>query len=81
MEKGDGERAKAPGLSRLEREPYSFSADRDGRVTVFRRGRAVRSLGAAASEKFLRRAQGAAPDALQLLMARATGHYRHGNER
>jgi len=31
--------------------------------------------------RFMSRAEPSDPDALQLLMAKATGHFKHGNER
>jgi hypothetical protein len=64
-------------------EPFAFRATKDGRVRISSRGRVVTTLAGAAAERFLARAHAAGGDeeALQQLMARATGHFKHGNER
>ena len=67
----------------LDDEPFEYRATKDGRVRIAFRGRVVTTLAGAAAERFLARAQaaGAEEEALQQLMARATGHFKHGNER
>ena len=67
----------------LDDEPFEYRATKDGRVRIAFRGRVVTTLAGAAAERFLARAQaaGAEDEALQQLMARATGHFKHGNER
>jgi len=65
----------------LEDEPYAFRAAKDGTVRIAFRGRVVTTLGGTAAQRFLARAGGADAEALQQLMARATGHFKHGNER
>ena len=64
-------------------EPFEYRATKDGRVRITFRGRVVTTLAGPAAERFLARAQaaGAEEEALQQLMARATGHFKHGNER
>jgi hypothetical protein len=67
---------------RLADEPFSFTTRADGTVVVHYRAAPVTMLRGRAAERFLTRAA-AAEDAmaLQHLMARATGHFRRGNER
>ena len=67
----------------LDDEPFEYRATKDGRVRIAFRGRLVTTLAGPAAERFLARAQatGAEAEALQQLMARATGHFKHGNER
>ena len=67
----------------LDDEPFEYRATKDGRVRIAFRGRLVTTLAGPAAERFLARAQaaGAEEEALQQLMARATGHFKHGNER
>lgn len=65
----------------LMKAPFTFQAVKGGKVLISREGRVVTVLARARAEKFLREAAGADAEALQLLLARVTGHYRHGNER
>jgi hypothetical protein len=67
----------------LDDEPFEYRATKDGRVRIAFRGRMVTTLTGPAAERFLdrSRAAGAEEEAQQQLMARATGHFKHGNER
>ncbi|OEJ29720.1 hypothetical protein AR457_26430 [Streptomyces agglomeratus] len=60
--------------------PHGFGYELfgDGRVTITHQGRSAGTLRGARAEKFL--AEVAAGDG-QLVMARWTGAYKHGNER
>ncbi len=60
---------------------FSWQATKDGRVRIAWRGRVVTTLSAAEAHRFLRHVEGADDDAAQLLMARATGNFKRGNER
>ncbi len=62
-------------------EGFAFTATKDGRVRIAHHGRVVTTLGGEAARRFLARAERADADRLQHLLARATGHYKHGNER
>jgi hypothetical protein len=66
---------------RLAADPFSHVVTKDGRILVSRSGRNVGVIAGARAERL--RAQLAAADerAVQLLLARATGQYRHGTER
>jgi hypothetical protein len=68
---------------RLADEPFTFTTRDDGTVVVHYRAAPVTMLRGRAAERFLTRAAAAGDDplALQHLMARATGTFRHGNER
>jgi hypothetical protein len=50
-------------------------------VRISWRGRVVTTLAGARAARFLRGAEGADEEAAQLLMARATGNFKRGNER
>lgn len=50
-------------------------------VRILRHGREVSVLRGKAAERFLGKAEGASPEAVQQLCARATGNYKRGNER
>ncbi|MFE9254455.1 hypothetical protein [Streptomyces sp. NPDC006879] len=57
---------------------FSYAQFDDGSVTITHRGRAAGRLRGARARKFLAEAAAAEP---QLVMARWTGAYKHGNER
>ena len=60
---------------------FAWQATKDGRVRISREGRVVTTLAGARAANFLREVEGAADEDAQLLMARATGNYKRGNER
>ncbi len=68
-------------MKSLSEEPFSHRRLKDGRVQLFYRQRLVETLAGSAAAKFVRRVQGASPEEAQLLMARATGNFKRGNER
>jgi hypothetical protein len=60
---------------------FDYRTTRDGRVFVSWEGRDVTTLRGNVAKKFLVRAEGAATDVVQNLLRRATGNFKHGNER
>jgi hypothetical protein len=60
---------------------FSWQATKDGRVRIWWRGRVVTTLAGAPAARFLREVEGADEEAEQLLLARATGNFKRGNER
>ena len=66
---------------RLLEEPFSYFATKDGRVMISCQGRMIKVLSPKKAVSFLQQAQTADSQHLQLLMAKATGHFKHGNER
>jgi len=62
-------------------DDFSFRSTADGRVLISWRGRQVVVLAGAKAKWFLERVEGATEAKLQLLMARATGNFKRGNER
>lgn len=67
---------------RLDADPFEYRVTKDGKVMVSRGGRAVSVVAGDAATR-LAAALDSAPDELarQLLLARATGNYKRGNER
>lgn len=65
---------------RLVSDPFSHRVTKDGRMRISRGGRVVVTLSAKQADKLLAKIA-RDPDAEQLLLAKATGHYKHGNER
>ena len=66
---------------RLEAAPFDFRATKDGRVLLYWHDRHVKTLAGAAAQDFLARVEPLDEAGAQLLMAKATGHFKHGNER
>lgn len=66
---------------RLDEEPFSYRVSKDRRVFLYWDGRLVETLRGLPAEKFLASIAAADVRQAQLLMARATGHFKHGNEK
>lgn len=60
---------------------FGYRATRNGLVFISWRGRDVTVLKGAAARRFIDRVSGASEHDAQRTMARATGHFKHGNER
>ena len=69
-------------MSRLaEERPFSYRSRRDGTVAIFCSNRPATVLTGRLAERFLAAAPAADEVELQLLMAKATGNFKRGNER
>lgn len=60
---------------------FSFSTTKRVTVRIAYRGALVKTLTGKSAERFLHRCAGANPEQQQLLMAKATGNFKRGNER
>jgi len=69
--------AKSP----LADEPFSFTATKAGKVLITHHGKQAIILQGRAAQKFITTIESMTPAQAQLLMARATGQYKFGNER
>lgn len=65
----------------LEDNPFDWRVTKDGQLLVSRGGRVVTKIRGGAAAKLLGRLGAADDDEVQQLLARATGNYKHGNER
>lgn len=74
------ERDMNRGEDPLEDEPFSFRAQKDGTVRIAYHGTTVTTLAGKEAARFLARVD-ADPDTAQLVMAKATGNFKRGNER
>lgn len=72
---------KIDARGKLEAEPFSYTASKDGKVFLQWQGRQVMVLRDAEATRFLARIQDADTKAAQLIMAKATGNFKHGNEK
>lgn len=66
---------------KLETDPFTWRATKSGIVFIERGGKTVTTLRGKSAEQFLARVANLDDAAAQQVMARVTGHYRHGNER
>ena len=66
---------------RLVDDPFSYRETKAGEVMISRGGRVVQTLGGAAAAKLLKALAPADEQQEQLILAKATGNYRRGNER
>jgi hypothetical protein len=60
---------------------FAWASTQDGRVRISWRGKVVTTLADGPAARFLEQVEHADGDAEQLLMARATGNFKRGNER
>lgn len=67
--------------SALDEEVFTYDATKDGRVLIYFRGKHVTTLSKLKAQKFLSQIEDAEDRTAQLIMAKATGHFKHGNER
>jgi hypothetical protein len=67
--------------NRLDEEPFSYRAAKEGHVILYWQGKAVKTLSGSVAEKFLKKIDALEGKEAQLLMAKATGNFKHGNER
>jgi hypothetical protein len=60
---------------------FSYRATKDEKVFISWNGRAVTTLSGPSARRFLAAAERADAEGEQLMMARATGNFKRGNER
>ena len=65
----------------LKEKPFSYRERKDGTVALYWKRIPATTLGGKLAENFLAAAAAAGEDELQLLMAKATGNFKRGNER
>ncbi len=66
---------------KLEDGVFSYRVTKDGKVMIAWRGKHVVTLKGMKAQKFIRQIDGLEPHDAQLVMARATGNFKRGNER
>jgi hypothetical protein len=75
-------RVPSDARGRLTTDPFEHRATKDGSVQISRGGRVVTTVRGSAASRLLAAIERAPDhDAVQHLLARATGNYRRGNER
>ncbi|MBA3401830.1 MAG: hypothetical protein H0U05_07565 [Actinobacteria bacterium] len=65
----------------LKEQPFTFRQRKDGTVAIFWNQRPATVLAGKLAENFLAAARERTTQELQLLMAKATGNFKRGNEK
>ena len=65
----------------LERKLFNFQQTKDGLVMIYAEGRLAKTLKGSNAIRFLARVTSAKECEKQLIMAKATGQFKFGNER
>ena len=67
--------------NRLEEEIFTYNINKDNKVFIFWNGKRIMILAGSESDKFIRKINTADPKEAQLILAKVTGNFKHGNER
>jgi hypothetical protein len=67
--------------NRLDEEVFSYRAAKDGRIMLYWYNKHIKTLAGAEANKFIKKIEGLEGKEAQLLMAKVTGNFKHGNER
>ena len=65
----------------LDDEVFTYQESKDQKVFIFWHGKQVKILKGKQAQKFLAKISGLAHKEAQLVMAKATGNFKRGNER
>ena len=66
---------------RLKEEPFTYRITKDKKVFISWHGRKVMTLSGSRALDFIEDIDGADSEEAQLVLAKITGHFKHGNER
>lgn len=67
--------------NKLDEEVFTYKTTKDNKVFIFWKGRQATTLSGKASDKFLNAIEGKDHKETQLVMAKITGNFKHGNEK
>jgi len=67
--------------NRFDEDVFTHRITKDGKVLISWEGRIVTTVAGNAASKLISRLESADRREVQHLLARATGHFKHGNER
>jgi len=67
--------------NRFDEDVFTHRVTKDGKVLISWEGRIVSTVAGKAASKLISRLESADRRGVQHLLARATGHFKHGNER
>ncbi len=66
---------------RLEEEPFSYTITKAGKTMIYYKNRMVKMLTEKESKKFTSKIQNKNDFDIQLILAKLTGNFKHGNEK
>ncbi|MBC8059714.1 MAG: hypothetical protein H7Y18_03525 [Clostridiaceae bacterium] len=67
--------------NKLDEEPFSYDFSKDNKVFIYWHGKQVTILKGKESDRFLSRIKNSDQKEIQLIMAKVTGNFKHGNEK
>jgi hypothetical protein len=67
--------------NKLDEEPFSYKTSKDNKIFIYWHEKQVTILKGKESEKFLSKILNADIKEQQLVMAKVTGNFKHGNEK
>ncbi|QGQ97644.1 hypothetical protein EHS13_23515 [Paenibacillus psychroresistens] len=67
--------------NKLDEEVFTYEVTKDLKVFIYWKGKRITILSGKLSDKFISKIQLASPKEAQLIMAKATGNFKHGNEK
>jgi hypothetical protein len=65
----------------LDEEVFTYRITKDNKVFIAYEGKQVTTLSGKSADAFIAKIQGATDKAAQLIMAKATGNFKRGNEK
>lgn len=65
----------------LETEPFSYQITKDRKVRLFHKGKEVKIISGNTAMNFMAKIENCSIKEQQLIMAKITGNFKHGNER
>lgn len=75
------EPGKVDKRNKLDEEPFAYKISKDNRIFISWQGKQVTVLKEKDSDKFLARIRNTDSKEAQLIMAKVTGNFKHGNEK
>lgn len=66
---------------RLEEDVFTYRQTKDQKIFLYWEGRQIKTLAGKEAIQFIKRIEGLEGVEAQLVMAKATGHFKHGNEK
>ena len=66
---------------KLEEEPFRFQITKSKKVFLFWQGKQIKALKGKEAQQFIEKITALDSQGAQLLMAKLTGNFKHGNER
>lgn len=64
-----------------DESPFSFESTKDGKLLIYYQRRLVMTVGSAEAAKLRGKLETASDYEAQLILAKVTGNFKHGNER